>query len=342
MRVLIITIISLLFLIFSSLNGAISYRPSEVSAATCSFSFTPTQVNQGESVSVTINNPTAGKTYIIRIGERSPNLTILTEREATSTTGGSINTSLTIPANAQPDVYDIWVKDKAGTFGECSPETSSQISIGGALGACSFTISPTSIQAGDQFTVSIANAMNNFSHGVTVKDQNGNQAAFERVTTQNNQATVSINSGTDWNGSYTVTVVNEFTSSNCNPTIGLTLNVQGTSSPSPGQNPCDPDGDGIADQCPTALGDIPTDPGAFAGKILSIAIGLAGGIALILMVIGSVRVLTSSGDQQRLAGGRDMIVAAVAGLLFLIFSFLILEFIGGRILELGFGGFSAP
>ena len=33
-------------------------------------------------------------------------------------------------------------------------------------------------------------------------------------------------------------------------------------------------------------------------------------------------------DQQRLAGGRDMIVAAIAGLLFLIFSVLILRFIG--------------
>jgi len=50
------------------------------------------------------------------------------------------------------------------------------------------------------------------------------------------------------------------------------------------------------------------------------------------MVIGSVRVLTSSGDQQRLAGGRDMIVAALAGLLFLIFSVLILRFIGIHIL----------
>lgn len=103
--------------------------------------------------------------------------------------------------------------------------------------------------------------------------------------------------------------------------------------PSPGQNPCGPGG------CPTALGNIPTTIQGFAGRILGIAIGLAGGLALILMVIGSVRVLTSSGDQQKLAGGRDMIVAAVAGLLFLIFSVLILRFIGIEILRIpGFGG----
>ena len=76
--------------------------------------------------------------------------------------------------------------------------------------------------------------------------------------------------------------------------------------------------------------------GGFAQRVLNIAIGLAGGIALILMVIGSIRVLTSSGDQQRLAGGRDMIVAAIAGLLFLIFSVLVLRFIGAEILDIPF------
>jgi len=102
--------------------------------------------------------------------------------------------------------------------------------------------------------------------------------------------------------------------------------------PTEGRNPCDQNNDGIADTCKTALGEISTDIGAFASQFLSIAIGLAGGIALIILVIGSIRVLTSSGDQQRLGGGRDMIVAAIAGLLFLIFSTLILRFIGVSIL----------
>lgn len=97
-----------------------------------------------------------------------------------------------------------------------------------------------------------------------------------------------------------------------------------------GQNPCGPEGK----ECPTALGKIPTNPKAFAEKVLQIAIGLAGGIAFILMVIGSIRVLTSSGDQQKLSAGRDMIVAAVAGLLFIIFSVLILQFIGIEIIGL--------
>lgn len=96
-----------------------------------------------------------------------------------------------------------------------------------------------------------------------------------------------------------------------------------------GKNPCK---SGI---CKTAFGNIPVgELGDFVTKVLRIAVALAGGIALIIMVIGAVRVLTSSGDQQKLAGGRDMIVAAIAGLLFLIFSVTILRIIGFDILGL--------
>lgn len=98
----------------------------------------------------------------------------------------------------------------------------------------------------------------------------------------------------------------------------------------PGANPCTVTKDGGS--CPTALGNIPTNPQDFVSKILNIGIGLGGGFAFILMVIGSIRVLTSSGDQQKLSGGRDMIVAAIAGLLFIVFSTLILRFIGISIL----------
>lgn len=102
-----------------------------------------------------------------------------------------------------------------------------------------------------------------------------------------------------------------------------------------GQNPCTI---GATGQCPTAIGNIPTTPQGLAQRILSIALGLAGGLALILMVIGAIRVLMSEGDQQRLTGGRDMITAAVAGLLFLILSVITLRFIGLTVLNIpGFG-----
>lgn len=92
-----------------------------------------------------------------------------------------------------------------------------------------------------------------------------------------------------------------------------------------GANPCE------NGTCQTALGDISTSIKSLTASIMNIAFGLAGGLALILMVIGSIRVLASSGDQQRLNGGREMIIAAAAGLLFLIFAVLILRFIGFQI-----------
>lgn len=107
---------------------------------------------------------------------------------------------------------------------------------------------------------------------------------------------------------------------------------QNPSNTTSGQNPCKT---GV---CQTAIGNIPTNPGAFAQKILSIALGLAGGLALILMVIGAIRVLMSEGDQQKLTGGRDMLIAAIAGLLFIILSVIILRFIGLTVLNIpGFG-----
>lgn len=95
-----------------------------------------------------------------------------------------------------------------------------------------------------------------------------------------------------------------------------------------GKNPC------ASGTCLTALGSIPTNATDFAGKILTIAISLAGGIALIIMVRGAIKILMAAGDPQKINDGRDMIVGAIAGLMFLIFSVLILKFLGKDFLGL--------
>jgi hypothetical protein len=89
-----------------------------------------------------------------------------------------------------------------------------------------------------------------------------------------------------------------------------------------GENPC------LGGECKTAIGEISTNPTKFVGTILITGIGIAGGIALIIMVLGSIKILMSSGDPKKVGEGREMIVAAVSGLLFLILSVLILRFIG--------------
>lgn len=107
---------------------------------------------------------------------------------------------------------------------------------------------------------------------------------------------------------------------------GNRISLQVVNLGAPGSNPCELVGEKYI--CTTAIGPIAADPKEFVASILTIALGLAGGIALIFMVIGSIKVLTSSGDQQKLNTGKDQIVAAIAGLLFLILSVLILKFIG--------------
>ncbi len=121
-------------------------------------------------------------------------------------------------------------------------------------------------------------------------------------------------------GTYQVTIRGSGGVLNCGEITILDWS-QHDSGHTPGKNPC-------TDVCHTAFGDISTNITQFASNFLTIALGVAGGFALILLVYGSIRVLTSSGNPQSVAAGRDIIIAAIAGLLFLIFSILILRAIG--------------
>ena len=88
----------------------------------------------------------------------------------------------------------------------------------------------------------------------------------------------------------------------------------------------------------TALGCIPTDAGGFVGFILGPLMGIAGGIAFLLILGGGFSILFSKGDAEAIQAGRERITAAVLGLLVILFSILILRVIGVDILRLpGFG-----
>lgn len=138
-------------------------------------------------------------------------------------------------------------------------------------------------------------------------------------------------------GNYRVTVVgDDLELGNTFATFDVIVDINGGSSSGgsgssgggtgpEGTNPC------ASGQCCTAIGCVSTSFKEFTAKILSIAIGIAGGLALVLMVRGSISILMSQGDPQKVNAGREVIIAAVAGLLFLIFSVLILRFIGLKI-----------
>lgn len=86
----------------------------------------------------------------------------------------------------------------------------------------------------------------------------------------------------------------------------------------------------------TALGcirfDQSTTTSDLIGFILNWAIGVAGGIAFLLIIYGGFQVMTSSGDPQRLKAGQELLTAAISGLVMLIFSVFILRVIGVDIL----------
>ncbi len=89
-------------------------------------------------------------------------------------------------------------------------------------------------------------------------------------------------------------------------------------------------GDGVL----TAIGCIPTDPGKFVAGLMKYITGFSGGVALLLMVFGSFQMMTSGGNAENLKKGREQFVSAVIGLLFVIFSTLLLQIIGVDILGL--------
>jgi len=63
-------------------------------------------------------------------------------------------------------------------------------------------------------------------------------------------------------------------------------------------------------------------------------LGIGGGIALILMIMGSLKIIISGGDPEKVKEGKSLITSAISGLLFMIFSLFLLRFIGVDVLHL--------
>lgn len=86
---------------------------------------------------------------------------------------------------------------------------------------------------------------------------------------------------------------------------------------------------------PTGLGfSISTDPVIFIKQIFSYILSLAGIIAVILLIISGYRLMSSAGDKQKIAGARETITSAIIGLLFIIFSLVLLQVIGVDLLKI--------
>lgn len=84
----------------------------------------------------------------------------------------------------------------------------------------------------------------------------------------------------------------------------------------------------------TALGCIPTNADQMIQVIIRIGLLIAGGIATLIILAGSFMLSVSQGDPQKTTEAKEMITAAIIGLVFIIFSVSILQLIGVQILQI--------
>lgn len=84
----------------------------------------------------------------------------------------------------------------------------------------------------------------------------------------------------------------------------------------------------------TAIGNISTEPQGFVRSVFSLVLGLAGGIALILIILSGYKMMASQGNPEQITAARDQLISAIVGLLFIIFSFVILQVVGVDILRI--------
>lgn len=84
----------------------------------------------------------------------------------------------------------------------------------------------------------------------------------------------------------------------------------------------------------TAIGCIPTNPPELVQAFMTFIIGISGGLAFLLMILGAFQMLTSAGNPETLHAGRERLTSAIIGLLIVIFATLLLQIIGFDILQI--------
>ena len=80
-------------------------------------------------------------------------------------------------------------------------------------------------------------------------------------------------------------------------------------------------------------------PNEFIASFIRLGTGLGGGVAFLLILVSGFQRITSAGNPEKLHEAKDLMTAAISGLLLIIFSVFLLRIIGVDILQLP--GFSS-
>ncbi|MBP7832336.1 MAG: hypothetical protein KA035_01030 [Candidatus Levybacteria bacterium] len=109
--------------------------------------------------------------------------------------------------------------------------------------------------------------------------------------------------------------------------------------PMPVCEDADKDENGYCTKIPTALGiKISTEPQFFIRDIFRVVLSIGGIAAVIFFIQAGYKIMTSAGDKEKMGQAREQVTSAIMGLIFIILSITILEFIGVQILQIpGFG-----
>lgn len=79
----------------------------------------------------------------------------------------------------------------------------------------------------------------------------------------------------------------------------------------------------------TAFGCFPLgDTNTLTANLIVFGVGLASGVAILMIVYASFMIMTSQGVPQRLQNGKTILFASLSGLLLIIFSTLVMRFVG--------------
>jgi hypothetical protein len=91
---------------------------------------------------------------------------------------------------------------------------------------------------------------------------------------------------------------------------------------------------GKCNKVDTAIGKLCTEANCFIQSIFALLLSLSGGLAVLIIIYAGYLYMTSRGNPEQIQKGREMIISAIVGLLFIIFSFVIMEAITTDILKL--------
>lgn len=85
----------------------------------------------------------------------------------------------------------------------------------------------------------------------------------------------------------------------------------------------------------TAVGCLGGDsPTAFIASFITIGTGIGGGIAFLLILFAGFQTMLSAGNPEKLHAAKELMTAAISGLLLIIFSVFLLKLIGVDILAI--------